>query len=261
MGQAPDVLLRLISEAQAETERRKSLLPLEELLRRTRPGRRDFASSLRQDRLAIIAEMKQRTPSMGVLVPNGYSPARIARVYTEAGAAAISVLCQETSFGGKPEHLSAARSATGLPILRKDFIVDEYQVLEGRCHDADAILLIVAALSPPRLAELITLARSWGMEALVEVHEPAEVEVALTSGARVIGVNHRDLRTFEVDLSLTERLRQLIPPDRLLVAESGIQNAEHARRMRESGADAILVGEALLRASDPAGKLRELLGA
>jgi indole-3-glycerol phosphate synthase len=262
MRRVPDVLQRLISEAQAETEQRRKRVSMGDLQRRVRHGERDFASAIRRhDRLAVIGEMKSRTPSMGVLVSDGYSPARLARMYTEGGASALSVLCQQTSFGGEPEHLSLARSATNLPILRKDFIVDEYQVLEARCYDADAVLLIVAALSPTRLEELIRLARSLGMEALVEVHDRPEVDIALSSDARIIGVNHRDLRTFDVDLSLTDRLRPLIPHDRTMVAESGIHSVEDARRMRTAGADAILVGEALLRAPDPSSKLRELAAA
>jgi indole-3-glycerol phosphate synthase len=254
------LLLRLVDEARAETDARRRQVPLPELSRKVRRSDRDFAQALRGKRLAVIAEMKARTPSMGLLAKDGYSPKALAVAYTEGGAAALSVLCQQASFGGRPEDLSLARSGSGLPIMRKDFVVDEYQVVEARYHDADAILLIMAALTPDRLRELLGQARALGMEALVEVHSEAEADAALSAGARVIGVNHRDLDTFQVDLSLTQRLRPLIPVNCALVSESGIRGADEARRMRESGADAILVGEALMRAADPAALLRELAG-
>jgi indole-3-glycerol phosphate synthase len=259
VGTAPDLLTRLVAEARAEVEARRALRPERDLERRARsmPAPRDFAAALAGERLAVIAEMKARTPIMGRL-SDDYSPGRLAAAYTAAGAAALSVLCQETSFGGHPDHLAEARAATGLPILRKDFVVEDHQVLEARALGADAVLLIVAALEAERLRELLALARGLGMEALVEVHDAAEVETALRAGARVVGVNHRDLTTFQVDVGLTERLRPLVPPQVAFVAESGIHDAAAARRMRAAGADAILVGEALMRAPDPAAKLREL---
>jgi indole-3-glycerol phosphate synthase len=255
----PDLLRRLVAEARVEVEARRSATSVAQLERlaagRERP--RDLAAALRGDRLAVIAEMKARTPLMGRLSED-YSPARLAAVYTAAGAAALSVLCQETSFGGHPSHLAEARAATGLPILRKDFTVDEHQVLEARANGADAVLLIVAALEPGRLRALLALTRELGMEALVEVHDEAEIGAALDAGAVVVGVNHRDLATFQVDVGLTERLRPYVPPEVIYVAESGIHTAAAATRMRRAGADAILVGEALMRAPDPAAKLREL---
>jgi indole-3-glycerol phosphate synthase len=165
------------------------------------------------------------------------------------------------SFGGRPEHVQAARLATHLPILRKDFVTDPYEVGEARAAGADAVLLIVAALDRHRLAELLSVTRSRGLAALVEVHDESEVDTAVQAGARVIGVNNRDLRTFNVDLGLTERLRNVIPSDVVLVSESGIHTPEDARRMREAGADAILVGESLMRAEDPAARIRELASA
>ncbi len=260
----PDPLLeRLVWEAAAETARRRERTPLAELERRAgdQAAPRDLAAALRRQSLSVIAEMKARTPSMGVLAHGGYEPGRLAQIYESAGAAALSVLCQETSFGGSPEHLAEARAASSLPVLRKDFISSEYQVLEGRALGADAVLLIAAALSAHRLKELLDYTRSLAMEALVEVHEPHELQDVLTAGARVIGVNHRDLRTFEVDIGLTERLRPMVPRACVLVAESGIHSLEDARAMRRAGADAVLVGEALMRADDPAAKLRELAAA
>ena len=255
----PDLLRRLIRESMAEVDAQRARVPVREveLLAEAQPPARDFRSALRRKRLAVVAEMKARTPVMGRL-SDDYSPSRLAALYSSAGAAALSVLCQETSFGGRPEHLGEARAASDLPILRKDFIVDERQVLEGRARGADAVLLIVAALEPSRLRGLLALCRELGMEALVEVHDEAELAAAMDVGASVVGVNHRDLTTFAVDIGLTERLRPLLPPEVVCVAESGIHTTGDARRMRQAGADAILVGEALMRASDPASKLREL---
>lgn len=221
------------------------------------PAARDIRSELRRPRLAVIAEMKARTPTMGRLTEE-YVPRRLAAAYAAGGAAALSVLCQEASFGGRPEHLAEARGATDLPIIRKDFVVDEYQVVEARAFGADAVLLIAAALDAARLRELLELAGRLGLEALVEIHEPAEGEMAAAAGARLVGINHRDLDTFQVDLGLTERLRPLLGPDVVCVAESGIHTAADAQRVRSAGADAILVGEALMRAPDPERKLREL---
>ncbi|MEA2628334.1 MAG: indole-3-glycerol phosphate synthase, partial [Chloroflexota bacterium] len=221
---------------------------------------KDFVGALRRPGLAVIAEMKQRTPSMGVLAED-YRPGDLARAYTIGGAAAISVLTHMASFGGRPEHVVSARFATDLPILRKDFVTDPYEVGEARAAGADAVLLIVAALDEERLAELLRVARSRGIAALVEVHDETEVATAVRAGAQVIGVNNRDLRTFNVDLGLTERLRSVVPLDVVLVAESGIHTGADARRMREAGADAILVGESLMRADDPAARIRELASA
>ena len=256
----PDLLAELVREAETETEVRRQAMPVEELERiaAALPPARDFAAALAAPGLSVIAEMKARTPIMGVLSEE-YSPARLARCYEDAGAAAISVLAQETSFGGRPEHIAEARAAASLPVMRKDFLTDPYQVVEARAFGADAVLLIVAALGRAGLDSLLEAVRGAGMEALVEVHDAEEVEIAASAGARIIGVNHRDLKTFQVDTGLTARLRPLVPAGCLLVAESGIAGGEEARRMREAGADAVLVGEAIMRAADPAGKIRELV--
>jgi indole-3-glycerol phosphate synthase len=217
---------------------------------------RDFIGALKGPELAVIAEMKQRTPSMGVL-SDEYHPADLAHAYSEGGAAALSVLTHMAGFGGRPEHIRAARAASNLPILRKDFITDPFEVAEARACGADAVLLIVAALKKQQLSELLVVTRSRGLAALVEVHDEREAGIALGAGAQAVGVNHRDLRTFAVDLGLTERLRKEVPTNVVLVAESGIHSADDARRMREAGADAILVGEVLMRSDDPAGLIRE----
>jgi len=253
-----DLLGRLVAEARQDLERRRAQKTQDELeLAIHAYAPKDFVGALRRPKLAVIAEMKQRTPSMGVLADD-YRPNDIARAYNDGGAAAISVLTHMAGFGGRPEHIEAARLATGLPILRKDFITDPYEIGEARAEGADAVLLIVAALEPADLRRLLAVVRSRGLSALVEVHDEHEAEVALEAGAPVVGVNHRDLRTFEVDLGLTERLRPLIPNRVPLVAESGIHSMDDARRMRDAGADAILVGEMLMRAPDPAARLREL---
>jgi indole-3-glycerol phosphate synthase len=258
---APDLLVRLVEESRQEVAQRRLVLPDAHLerLARALPAPLDFAAALRGPELGVIAEMKRQTPTMGLLAAE-YEPTRLATTYAEAGAAAISVLCQERSFGGRPEHLAEARAVCRLPIMRKDFVVEDHQVLEARAYGADAVLLIVAALPQARLRELLTLTREQGMEALVEVHDASEVQDALAAGARVVGVNHRDLTTFEVDTGLTARLRPEVPPEVVLVAESGIHTAEDARRMRDAGADAILVGEVLMRAPDPGAVVRELRG-
>jgi indole-3-glycerol phosphate synthase len=254
-----DLLSRLVLEARQDLQRRRYIMDsdrFEQAVAAYTP--KDFAGALRRPKLAVIAEMKQRTPSMGELSED-YRPADLAHAYAEGGAAAISVLTHMAGFGGRVEHIRAVRAATDLPILRKDFITDPYEVAEARAAGADAVLLIAAALDPEQLRDLIALTRSRGLAALVEVHDETETAAALEAGATVIGVNHRDLRTFDVDLSLTERLRTHVPHEVVLVAESGIKSAEDARRLREAGADAILVGELLMRSDDPAARIRELL--
>lgn len=218
---------------------------------------KDFIAALRRPQLAVIAEMKQRTPSMGVLADD-YRPADLAHAYTDGGAAAISVLTHMAGFGGRVEHVRMVRAATELPILRKDFVTDPYEVAEARAAGADAVLLIVAALEPEQLKDLVAVARGRGVAALVEVHDEAETATAVEAGAKAIGVNHRNLRDFIVDLGLTERLRKLVPAEVVLVAESGIHGHEDARRMRDAGADAVLVGEMLMRSADPGAEIRNL---
>src|SRR5690349_18919944 len=220
---------------------------------------KDFLGALRRPALAVIAEMKQRTPSMGVLSED-YRPADLAHAYTDGGAAAISVLTHMAGFGGRIEHIRQVRAATDLPILRKDFVTDPFEVAEARACGADAVLLIVAAYESRQLRELVAVTKSRGVAALVEVHDERETEAALEAGAQAVGVNHRNLRDFSVDLGLTERLRKLVPKQVVVVAESGIRGPDDARRMREAGADAVLVGELLMRSGDPAAEIRRLTG-
>ncbi|MHB8612678.1 MAG: indole-3-glycerol phosphate synthase TrpC [Candidatus Dormibacteraceae bacterium] len=267
MTREHDLLTRLVTEARQDLQRRRALIAHDQLERAVAAySPKDFAGALRGPGLSVIAEMKQRTPSMGVLVED-YRPTDLAHAYADGGAAAISVLTHMAGFGGRPEHLISARAATTLPILRKDFVTDPWEIAEARASGADAVLLIVAALDGEAaqsagggmgLRELLLVVKSRGLAALVEVHDEAETAIALEAGAGLIGVNHRDLRTFEVDLGLTERLRKLIPSSVLVVAESGIHNARDARRVYEAGANAILVGEALMRADKPELRIKEL---
>jgi indole-3-glycerol phosphate synthase len=224
------------------------------------PPPRDFAAALRQPGISLIAECKKASPSKGLL-RNRYDAVALAREYQANGASAISVLTDSKFFQGKIEDLAAVRQAVKVPVLRKDFVFDSYQILEARVAGADAVLLIAALLGGNTLRDLRKEVEALGMQALVEVHSEAEVEHALEAGATVIGVNNRDLRYFEVDFETTRRLRPLIPADRVLVAESGINTPEDVRQLVEMGADAMLVGERLVRARDVGAQVRELVGA
>ena len=232
-----------------------------------RGERRDFLAALRQPRaggVALIAEVKKASPSAGVICPD-FDPVRIAREYEAAGASCLSVLTDEKFFQGSLDYLRQIRAAVKIPLLRKDFIIDERQILEAIEWGADAILLIVAILDDRQLREFRTLAEEAGLAALVEVHDEAELDRALASGARLIGVNNRDLKTFTVDLATTERLAAKLfgapgSADCLLVAESGIHSRDDVTRLTSCGARAILVGESLVRGGDIGGKTRALLG-
>jgi indole-3-glycerol phosphate synthase len=225
----------------------------------TAPAARGFARAVRGSAgMACIAEFKRRSPSKG-WIHRDATVAPVARAYQAAGAASMSVLTDGPFFGGSLDDLRAARAATDLPILRKDFVVDAYQIAEARASGADAVLLIVAALADRELGLLLAEAARWGLDALVETHDANEVARAVAVGAQVIGINHRDLRTFEMNMDLAARLRPLIPADRIVVAESGIRTAADVRRLRAAGIDAILVGETLMREPDPAAALRSLL--
>jgi indole-3-glycerol phosphate synthase len=212
----------------------------------------------RPDRLNVIAECKRRSPSKGVLRPE-YDPSAIASAYAAAGAAAISVLTEPTFFDGSLDHLRAVRAAVSIPILRKDFVVSEYQVLEATVAGADAILLIVAALAPEELRSLAAFAARWGLDALVEVHDAGELSIALDAGASVIGVNNRNLRTLTVDVTASETLITRIPKDVVSVSESGLRTSEDLLRLRHIGYRAFLIGERFMTAADPGAALRDLM--
>ena len=220
--------------------------------------RRDFAAALRGGSPAIVAEIKRASPSAGFIAHA--SPAELTRAYEAAGASAISVVTEPRWFGGRLDDLGAARAACPLPILRKDFITDEYQIEESALAGADAVLLIVAALDQSSLKGLRALAESLGLCALVEVHDEAEAARALDAGASLVGVNNRDLHSLAVDLTTALRVRRVLPAGIVTVAESGYQNGDQLRACYEAGFDAVLVGEALLRAQDPKTLLRSLRG-
>jgi indole-3-glycerol phosphate synthase len=208
----------------------------------------------------VVAECKRRSPSRGVLRAD-YDPVAIARAYADAGAAAISVLTEPTFFDGSLDHLHAVRAAVDLPLLRKDFIVAEYQLLEARAAGADAVLLIVAALRPVELKVLHDHAYRLGLDVLVEVHDATELAIAIDVGARIVGVNNRNLRTLEVDVRASDALVAQMPPEVIAVSESGLKTADDLRRLRHAGYRAFLIGEHFMTSEDPGGELRALLAA
>lgn len=259
------ILDAILAHKRREIEERKQRCSLDELERAIAAASgstasRDFRRALRQPGVALIAEIKRRSPSGGELRPDA-SAAELAAVYARAGAAALSVLTDNRYFGGEDADLQAARQASGLPVLRKDFLVDSYQVYETRAIGADAVLLIVRALEQTELERLLALAHQLGLEALVETHSAEEVDRAVAAGARIVGVNNRDLDTLVTDPSLAPRLRQRVPRECVFVAESGISQPRQIEELAGAGVDAVLIGEALLRAPEPGAKLAELVAA
>lgn len=257
------VLERIVANSQRELEKEKRSLPLAELKRmaRAQPAPLDLASALRGDGIKLIAEIKKASPSRGVIRAD-FAPTAIAQTYAANGAAAISVLTESKYFQGSLSHLKDIRDRRanrGLPLLRKDFILDHYQVYQSRAYGADSLLLIVAILTPEKLGELLTLSHELKMSCLVEVHSEAELEIALKTQAKIIGINNRDLKTLAVDLNITRRLRPLIPADRIVVSESGLKDRSDIEKMKAWGVNVVLVGESLLSAADIATKMRELL--
>ncbi|HEX7050974.1 MAG TPA: indole-3-glycerol phosphate synthase TrpC [Longimicrobiales bacterium] len=254
------ILERIVASKREEVAR---LRPRASVLREAAaraPAPRPFARALRRGgEVAVIAEIKRRSPSAGWLRPE-LSVTAVAEAYAGAGAAALSVLTDGEYFGGSLEDLQAVRSAVSLPVLRKDFVVDPLQVEEARAAGADAVLLIVRILDDVLLADLLALAGELELGALVEVHTPDELERALRAGAHVIGVNNRDLASFRTDLAVVLGLADSVPPGRVLVAESGIRTAADVDRLGAAGADAVLVGETFMRAPDPGAAAAELVG-
>lgn len=247
----------LAHRARAAADRR----PLDELIARARTGPapgRGFARAMREDPgVSVIAEIKRRSPSRGDLAPD-LDPPALARSYRDGGAAALSVLTDVAFFGGSPSDLTRARAAVDLPVLRKDFTVAPADVCDARLMGADAVLLIAAALSPNELAELLALASTLGLDALVEVHDENEAEMALALGATLVGVNQRDLVTFDVDRDRAVRVAGILPDTVVRVAESGIRAGDDLARLGHAGFDAVLVGESLVTAADPATAVRAL---
>ena len=256
-------LARAVADARSDAERRAERLPLDELRAAAAglPAARGLEAAVRRgpNGPRVIAEVKRRSPSKGDIRID-LDPAALAAAYAAGGASAVSVLTEPRHFAGSPDDLLAVRSAAGLPVLRKDFVTTAYQVWEARAWGADAVLLIVAALDPPALGDLLGETSAAGLDALVEVHTVAEAEVAAAAGASLVGVNARDLTTLEVDPNRFAEVRQRLPAGTVLVAESGISDRAGVQAAAAAGADAVLVGEALVRSDDPTTALRILLG-
>lgn len=260
------ILDRILARTAVDVAARKRALPLAALNQAAarRPAPLGFTAALRGADISVIAEVKRASPSRGVF-PVEVDPAEVAHAYIHGGAAAISVLTDEPFFEGSLDDLAVvATVAHGagrpVPVLRKDFVLDPYQIVEARAFGADAVLLIVAALDDARLAELLDCAGEVGLDALVEVHDEAEMERAAAAGATLIGINNRDLRTFEIDLAVSERLAGNAPKGAVLVGESGVFTADDASRLRRAGVAAVLVGEGLIVAADRAAAVRALRG-
>ena len=263
-GHTPSVLADIVASVRGDLSAARARMPaaaLERLASDRTPRAELFVAALsRPGRINVLAECKRRSPSAGMLRAQ-YQPDRIARAYERAGAVAVSVLTEPKFFGGALDHLSEVRQAVGLPVLRKDFIVDVYQLIEARAAGADAVLLIAAALDDRELANLLTEARHLCLAALVEVHDESDLHCAIERGATLIGINNRNLRTLEVDLSTSARLVGRLPKGTVAVAESGIRSPEDLARLRGYGFDAFLIGERLMTSPEPGAALAELLRA
>ena len=264
LGAGGTILDTIIAHKHTEVRQRQARLPLVELAARAKdaPPPRDFLGALQRPKagpVTLIAEIKKASPSAGVIRAD-FDPVAIAKAYEDGGASCLSVLTDEKFFQGHDEFLIAVRAAVALPVIRKDFVVSEWQIYESRSLRADAVLLIVAALSPAQIADYQEVAHSLGMAALVEVHTEAEMEVALGTNAKLIGINSRDLNTFVTDLGTVERLAAMVPSNVTLVAESGLKTPADIQRVANAGAKAILVGETLMRAADIGAAVRGLLG-
>jgi indole-3-glycerol phosphate synthase len=265
MSDTPDILVRILDRKREEIAERSEKISIETLKSQAalQPPTRGFVNAMlakiEAGKPAVIAEIKKASPSKGVIREN-FNPVEIAKSYANAGAACLSVLTDIDFFQGADAYLVDARNACDLPVIRKDFIIDPYQVYEARVMGADCILLIVAALDDARLKELSELAAELGLDVLVEVHDEAELERALKLPNKLVGINNRNLRTFETSLDTTLSMLDKIPDDRLVVTESGIHTPEHVKLMRDNNVNAFLVGEAFMVADDPGEKLRELFG-
>ena len=256
------ILDKILARKEEEVAARKQTTPEAKMVNLVRVAcvPRDFKGALQKANVALIAEVKKASPSKGVLIED-FDPVQLGRTYATNGASAISVLTDEDFFQGKLKYLQDVRGRVSLPILRKDFIIDPYQVLEARSVDADAVLLIVAALEDGQMKELYDTIIQNGMTPLVEVHNEAELDRALALGATVVGINNRDLKTFNVDLNTTARLAQRVPPDVVLIAESGIRSEQDVKHMGALGASAVLVGESLVKAAHEGRDLGQVMRA
>ena len=253
------ILDEIAAKRRIQLEHEKGAVPFEAIKKaaeQTAPPK-DFKTALLKGRLSVIAEVKKASPSKGVIRAN-FNPAKIAKAYEAAGADALSVLTEESYFQGSSEYLRQIRRAVSVPILRKDFIIDPYQIYEARVIGADAVLLIAALLDEAALKDYVKIAHFLGLACLTEVHNEAELAVALEAGGEIIGINNRDLKTFHVDLNTTARLARLIPKGRVLVSESGVTDPADVQTLKECGANAVLIGETLMCSADVAQTLRQL---
>lgn len=263
MGETPDILKKILqrkAEENSERSQHTSLAALQEKAASVLPARgfvKAMENALAQGRPAVIAEIKKASPSKGVIREN-FDPASIAKTYAASSATCLSVLTDEDFFQGSEAYLKQARAACELPVIRKDFIIDPYQVYEAKVMGADCILLIVAALQDQQMAELAELAQQLGLDVLIEVHDAEELARTLPLNTKLIGINNRDLRTFETSLDTTISLLNQIPENRIVVTESGIHSAADVKKMRENRVNAFLVGEAFMRAQDPGAELAKL---
>lgn len=253
----PDILAKIVDQKRSALARISAIRPDLERQARARPAARDFKAALTANPPAVIAEIKKASPSRGVFTGE-FHPEKIAVTYAEGGAAALSVLTDQEFFQGKLADLEAARAAITIPVLRKDFTIDELHVIEAAAHGADAILLIAAILDTAQMRRFRELAGEYGMAALIEVHDDAELDAAMASGAEIVGVNNRNLHTFEVALETSLRLAERMPRGVVKIAESGIRSRADVHTLRAVGFDAFLVGEHLMKSADPAVALREL---
>lgn len=256
------ILDEICRHKKQELVERKQKVPRETLEKQIEenPPARDFRLALREPGISLIAEVKRASPSKGVMMSEDVNPADIAFLYEQGGARAISVLTDQRYFHGCLQDLTLVRQNVSLPCLRKEFIIDPYQIYEARAAGADAILLIVRILTNTQLESFLSITRSLGMAALVETHNEEEIRRALDCGAHIIGINNRDLATFTVDINTTLRLRRLVPGGHVLVSESGIHTREHVQILEDGGIDALLVGEALISSNGIVEKIQELLG-
>ena len=260
MNMPATILEKIVSEKKRDVEHMKRSLPVSALKERTagQAARHDFARALSGAGLKLIAEVKKASPSRGILCPD-FDPPTLARTYAQNGAAAVSVLTEVNHFQGSLEYLETIRREVGIPLLRKDFIFDEYQIYETAAYGADALLLVTAILDREQLERLLALSHDLGLACLVEVHNENEIEKTLLAGADIIGINNRDLDTFSVDIDTTRRPRPLIPEGKIVVSESGINTRKDIIKLNEWGINAVLVGEALVTADDIPSKMKELL--
>ena len=256
------ILDSIIEHKQKELQIEQEQIPLAKLKSKLAdlPSTKDFKKAISQpDSISLIAEVKKKSPSKGI-IREDFDPVSIAKIYAENGATAISVLTDVKFFDGKLEYLTAIREEVDVPLLRKDFTIDPYHIYQARVTGADAVLLIVAVLSSEQLCEFVEIASSLSMASLVEVHTESELDIALNIGAEIIGINNRDLRTFNTDLATTYKLRESIPSNKVVVSESGIYTRADVESLHEAGIDAILVGESLMRSQDIGEKVHKLIG-